>query len=284
LLVATVASATTITIASTGRSFGTTAAAAGADADELFLIGNVNEENSGARNVNTTRSSKETNYTQIFKTTIALSGTEDNVNLYGGSDLTYQRAKKGTEHALDIERALWFGEKKSDTNGTQGKPRRASGGVLEFLTSGNSYIQNQGGPLTAPDFNTFLREGFTYGDDTKYLFAGGLLIQSIGEFARGQLQTKMDSTTYGVKITSYQTAFGNIKIVHNPLFVGEYAGFGFLLDMECFKYRFIKNRDTKLHTNVQANDLDGQVDQFITEAGLQRMQAPRCGLIKGVSA
>lgn len=63
MLVATIASTTTITIASGGRSFGTTAAAAGADGDGLYIVGNVNEENSNARNVNTTRTSKESNYT-----------------------------------------------------------------------------------------------------------------------------------------------------------------------------------------------------------------------------
>ena len=284
LLVDTVASATTITIAAAGRSFGTTAAAAGADADELFIVGNVSEENAGARNVNTTRSAKETNYTQIFKTSIAVSNTENEAKLYGGPDMKYQRAKKGTEHALDIERAFWFGEKKSDTGGTQGHPRRATGGILEYILAGNSYVQNQGGMLTAPDFNTFLREGFAYGDNTKYLFAGGKLLQSINEIARGQIQTKVGQTNYGVKVSEYMSAFGSIKIVQNPLFVGEYAGYGFLLDMNCFKYRYMNNRDTKLLTNVQANDADGIVDQYVTECGLERKQAPLCALIKGVDA
>lgn len=63
MLVATIASTTTITVASAGRSFGSTAAAAGADGDGLFIIGNTSEENSGARNVNTTRASAQTNYT-----------------------------------------------------------------------------------------------------------------------------------------------------------------------------------------------------------------------------
>lgn len=63
MLVATIATATTITIAAAGRAFGTTAAAAGADGDGLYIIGNVSEENSGVRNVNTTRVSRETNYT-----------------------------------------------------------------------------------------------------------------------------------------------------------------------------------------------------------------------------
>lgn len=83
------------------RAFGSTAAAAGVDGDGLFLIGNVNEENSGARNVNTTRNDKLSNYCQIFKTTIALSNTEKAVPLYGGSDMNYLRAKMLTQHALD---------------------------------------------------------------------------------------------------------------------------------------------------------------------------------------
>lgn len=284
MLVATIASATTITVAAAGRSLGATAAVAGADSDSLFIIGNVSEENSGARNVNTTRTSAETNFTQIFKTSIAVSGTEKEAKLYGGKELPYLRAKKATEHALDIERAFWFSEKNSETGGTQGHPRRATGGVLEFIESGSSYVQNQGGILSAPDFNTFLREGFTYGESSKVLICGGLVLQSINEMARGQLQTKPLSSSYGVKISEYVTAFGTINIIHNPLFVQDFAGYGFLLDMECFKIRNMANRDTKLFTNVQAPDVDGQVDQYMTECGLQRMQASRCALLKGVTA
>lgn len=283
-LVDTVASATTITAASAGRGFGTTAAATPAAGQSLFIVGNVNEENAGARNVNTTQVSPEANYTQIFKTSIAVSNTQKASNMYGGKDLPYQRAKKGTEHALDIERAFWWGEKKYSTDGTQGHPMRSTGGVLEFLNSGGGYVQNQGGPLTAPDMNTFLREGFTYGNTTKVLFAGGVVVQAINEISRGQLQTKVGDTTYGVKISHWQTAFGSINVVHNPLFVEDYAGYAFLLDMEQFAYRFMEGRDTKLETNIQANDMDGQVDQYITECGLQRAQSPKHAILKGVTA
>ena len=68
------------------KAYGTTADLAGVSGDGLFICGNVSEENSGARNVNTTESSKQTNYCQIFKTTIALSNTEKESNLYGGKD------------------------------------------------------------------------------------------------------------------------------------------------------------------------------------------------------
>lgn len=270
----------TDTIAVT-ESYGDTAAAGVVSGDGLFIIGNVNAENSGARNVNTTRSTAQTNFTQIFKTSIAVSGTEKSANLYGGKDLPYLRAKKGTEHALDIERAFWFGQKGSDTSTFI---RRATGGVDEFITGGNAYVQNQGGPLTAPDMNTFLREGFTYGNSTKMLFCGGLVLQAINEMARGQLLTKVDDSTYGVRISEWQTAFGIVNLVHQSLFVEEFAGSAYLLDLESFRYRFMENRDTKLETNIQAPDVDGEVDQYISEVGLERKQAPRHALLKGVTA
>ena len=183
-----------------------------------------------------------------------------------------------------IERAFWWGEKKYDTSGSQGHPRRATGGILEFIEGGNSYVQNQGGNLTAPDLNTFLREGFTYGNDTKVMFAGGVVLQAINEIARGQILTKPLDTTYGMKISQWQTAFGTINIVHNPLFVEDYAGYAFMMDMESFAYRYMNNRDTTLQTNIQAPDADGEVDQYITECGLQRAHAPKHALLKGVSA
>lgn len=280
MLVASIATATTITAT---RAFGTTAIAAGLAGDGVFIVGNVSEENAGARNVNTTQTAQQSNFCQIFKTSIAVSGTENAAKLYGGKDLPYQRAKKGTEHVLDIERAFWWGEKKYDVTGTQTKPRRATGGVHEFISGGNSYVQNQGGQLTAPDLNTFLREGFTYGNDTKMLFAGGLVLQAINEIARGQIQTKPLETTYGMKISQWQTAFGTVNIVHNPLFVEDYSGHAYLLDMECFKYRYMEGRDTRLMTNIQAPDIDGVVDQYITECGLERVQAAKHALLKGVT-
>jgi len=181
-----------------------------------------------------------------------------------------------------IERAFWFSEKKYST-GPDGHPMRSTGGILEFLNVNNSYVQNQGGPITAGDFNSFLREGFTYGNDTKWLFAGGNVLQSLTEIARGSIQTKTGDTAYGMKINEWITPFGSINVVYNPLFTQEYAGYAFLLDMDCFKYVHMNNRDTKLMTNVQAPDVDGEIDQYITEVGLQRMQAQRCSLLKGVT-
>ncbi len=86
-----------------------------------------------------------------------------------------------------------------------------------------------------------------------------------------------------MKVSTWVTAFGTVNIVHNPLFVEDYAGYAFMLDMESFAYRFMNNRDTKLETNIQAPDADGEIDQYISEVGLQRAQAAKHALLKGVT-
>lgn len=286
-LVATIAAATQITVAAAGRAFGTTAAAAGADGDGLFIIGNVNEENGIARNVNTTEAVRSDNYTQIQKDTIAISGTAEATELYGGPDIKRQRAKVLIKHARDIEKSALFGEKKDDANGTQGKRRRATGGVQEHIETNSAYVQNQGGPLTITDFNVFLREGFSYGSQTKMLMAGNLLLGAISEMARDHLRITSKETSFGLVIRSWDTQFGTVNVVHNPLMTYDFAGWGFLLDMDCYTYRFLAgngvNRDTHIRQGVQVPDMDGKADEVLTEWGLQREGAARCALIKGIT-
>jgi len=130
-----------------------------------------------------------------------------------------------------------------------------------------------------------LREGFTYSSGgPKTLFCGGIILQALNEIARGQIVMKPLAKSYGMQIGSWVTPFGSINIIHNPLFVADYAGYAFLLDLNCFRYRYMNDRDTKLYTNVQGNDVDGIVDQYVTECGLERNQAPLCALLKGVEA
>jgi hypothetical protein len=289
MLVSSIQSATTFRVVANGRAFGSSPAVAGAAEDTLLITGNVNEENSAPRALNATRTEKETNYTQIFRTTYGVSNTEEASDLYGGKDLETQCREMGVQHGLDIERAFWLGEKKivTDTTlSTQGKPMRQTGGILEFLSAGNSYVQNQDGPLTAPDMELFLGEGSAFqSSEERYLFAGSKVLRSINEIARGQLVTKMEDKSYGVSIQQWRSSFGTINIVTNPaVFVGDFAGYGFLLDMSCFAYRYMNTRDTHINTNIQPNGLDGRVDEFFTECGLERSMAPKCALLKGVEA
>ncbi len=198
-----------------------------------------------------------------------------------------------------IERAFWFGEKKATTlsNHTQ----RVTGGILEYITASGSgaYIQDETGStttkssLTESEFSTFLKYGFDFGSSEKYLFASSTVIAAINNYSQAKLNTKIGETTYGVAISQYVSPFGIVNIVQHPDFVytlsgytsnGGYDGIAFLMDIDTLRYRYMQDRDTTLRTNIQANDVDGQKDEYLSEVGLERKNAAKNAFLKGVSS
>ena len=104
--VSTVTVPTTIVVI---RAQGTSALAAITNGSYVYRIGSANDEGASYRTANTTRKVTQSNYTQIFRTPFAITNTEASTEMYTGDELKFQTTKKGIEHALDIERALWFG-------------------------------------------------------------------------------------------------------------------------------------------------------------------------------
>jgi len=276
-------SATSFSVLATERAFGSTPAAAGAVGDGIYKVGNVSEEGSGARNINTTRLSTVSNYTEIFKASIGTTGSAAAEAVYGGDVMAREKNKYIEEHALAIERQFMFGEKHRIT-GAGGEDKRTTGGIYEGIVTSGAYVQDMdGNGLTAPDMNYFLSEGFTYGDSPeKTLLCGPRILDAVNEIARGQLTTKMDETTYGITITKWRTSSGTVNLIKHPLLINEMAGWGILIDMDCFVYRYLTGRDTFFMPNSQASDIDGKCDQILSEVGLERRNMPKCALLKNV--
>lgn len=261
------------------RGYGSTAAAALNDADDLLIIGNANAEGSGARNPNIADVTNVYNYTQIFKTTIAVTNTMKATKVYGETELARQRKLKGIEHLVDMERAFLFGEKKLDASGSQ--PIRTTAGVLSFLTEN---VMDAGGTLTELEFETWLEGVFKYGSNRRLLLASPRVCTVINQFAQNKLRVVPREDTYGVSITQYVSTHGELYIVKHPLLEGAiYGGMAIALDIDNVYYCPLEGRDTKLETNIQNNDEDVQKDQYITEAGIM-VQLPKThGILKDVT-
>jgi hypothetical protein len=263
------------------RGYGVTAAALLQDNDPIVIIGNVNAEGSGTRDIKTTQEIEVFNYTQIFKTPFGVTNTQNASAAYGGSDLSYQQKKKGIEHMMDMSRSFLFGEKKLDTSGS--KPKRATGGLLGYL---NQNVYDAGGQLTQAEFDQNIAEvAFKYGSSEKLVLASSRLLSVVNGWAMGKLQIEQGEKTFGLNVVKYVTPFGILNLVHEPLFEGTvYGGYGVVLDVENIKYRPLKGRDTKLETNIQNNDEDQRKDQYITEAGLEIRLPKTHAVIKGVTS
>ena len=263
----------------TAIQFGTSVASGTIADDSVVLkLGNAMEENSSAPAAKTTQEVACYNYTQIFRTPVSFSGTELATELYGGKDRAYQRRKKALEHKRDIARAMYFGVSKEDTTGTT--PRRTMGGLLSFLTESTAFDSSTQ-PLTYANFNKYVAQPvFSHGSKDKLLIAGPNLMNAINAWSEAKLVTEVDpAATYGIRVKNLITGYGDLKVIYDPLLAdGYHAGYGMVIDTDNIRYAYLQGRDTKLNTNIQANDVDGVIDEYITECSLE-VKLPKTHLL-----
>jgi uncharacterized protein DUF5309 len=283
----TAVSTNTLTVV---RGVSGTGAAALVDNDPVYVIGSAAAEGDVSFAARTYNPAPVSNYTQIFRNSVEASGSEMAVaNVSDPHDWPYQQRKVGIEHRKDIELALLLGRASADAGDSSAGDRRATGGILSFATS-NSL--DAGGTLTEAEFEQWLRGFFRYGSQSRTVFAAPLVVSVLNQFAQGKLNTFVGAESYGVKVMEWISAHGTVKLVkHNLLEVGVYTGYAIAVDFEAdVQYKYLgapeapgAARDTKLLTNRQENDRDGQKDEWLTECGLQFPQPKRHGVLTGVT-
>lgn len=259
------------------RGYGTTTAAALTDDDWLMRIGNAMEEFSTAPKPKLKQPTKQYNYTQIMRTPFDQSMTSEAESLVTSeSERTRLRRDKAFDHRLDLERAMIFGERKEDV----AKKTRMTGGLLSFIKTN---VMDIGGALTEAEFENFCEVLFQYGSKRKLLVCAPRVGSIINQFAMGKIETRSGEDTYGIRLKTYRSFHGDLYIVTSQTFEKEYAGMGIGVDMDYIKYRPLAGRDTKLKTNIQANDADGWMDEYMTEAGLEVRLEKAHAVLKGVT-
>jgi len=261
------------------RGWGSTAAATVTDNDVITILSNASAEGSTMPTLKTTKEVEKTNYIQTIRTPFGVTGTEDASEMYGGKDIAYLQKKAGIEHAKDIERVLLFGEPKEDTTGTT--PRRFTGGLNYFITTNRT---DASGTLTETEFETFCRTIFRYGSKKKVLLASPLIVSAINSWAGGKLDTVPSDKTYGIDVKEYLTGHGTLLIVKHDLLEQSYAGYAFAIDPEYLSIRTMKGRDTKLYTNIQANDEDSRKDEYRSDVGFELKLEKAHGVLYGVTS
>ena len=90
--------------------------------------------------------------------------------------------------------------------------------------------------------------------------------------------------TFGLDIKKLLTPHGNLMVVKHNLFEGDdYGKRAYVVDLDGVGYRFLRGRDTKLHTSIQANDKDSRKDEYRTEMGFVRKAEKIHGRIKNAA-
>ncbi len=268
------------------RGYGETVAAAGGNGVNVRIIGNALMEGDNMPQIRTTKVVNQNNYTEIFREPVGATETELNSATYGNMDLNRLRNKHAIEHMMAIERAFWWGERKEDLTGA--KPRRTTRGVMRWLLAAGSGAQSQdggAGVITEANLELWFQNLFRYGNSTKFIFCSRLALTEISAFARAKLFMFPEDQVYGIQIMTYQSPHGTGKLVVNNLFTGaetdkRWSGWMVGLDLADLAYTYMRNRDTKLYLNRQAPDVDGEIDEYITECGLKLIHARHHGYYK----
>jgi hypothetical protein len=154
-------------------------------------------------------------------------------------------------------------------------PKRFTGGIFQRINQVASNV------ATRDDFNGFLRTLFAHGNTEKYLLSSGYVLDKLSSFAHDKLQVLQGEKTFGLSIVKYVSPHGTLNILKHDLLTGDLYGKSAVgLDMEALTYRYLSNRDTKLLTNRQAPGEDSNVNEYLTECGLQMEQPERHAVVK----
>jgi len=274
------------------RGIGGTTAVDMVSTDNLQYIGNAQDQGATARAQLVTQVAEVTNYCQIFKEPFEVTGTTNATKLFGGPDLVYLRQKHGQIHNRDIERMLWFGVKADLISGDMGTINNevyTSKGLLADGTNGflttNTSAANSSGEYTEDEFETDLQTAFRYGNSVKFCFASPTAVSTINGWGRAGLRVVPRANTWGVNITRYVSAHGELNIINNKLFSDMSgsgtvwaAGLNFtecavILDLEYLWFRYLRN--TMLEQGIQATDQDSIEEQYLTECGLMCKEEKR---------
>lgn len=258
-------------VATRGASGSTAAAMAGGET--LTKIGNVYGEGTVSPDVTNENPTKLLNYAQIFKTAYELTGTVQVTRARTGDPLKNDKKRKMFQHSVALEFAWLFG-KAFETTGSNGKPKRYSGGLREFITT-NSVVHTVA--QTEDDFLDEIYPVFDYdagsAGSERIVFGGNLFLNRLNQLARNSSSTRVnfDGTVkaYGMELQRWILPQGTLFVRTHPLMNTHniYNASAFIIDPSAIVYRPL--RDTKPMDNIQANDADTRKGQWMTEAGIE---------------
>lgn len=251
------------------------------DCDRVLVIGNINSEGSSVPTSVSYDPVKWYNLTQIFRTPFDITGTAKETRLRTGD--AYQELKREHMelHSIEMEKAFLWGVR-SENTGANGKPERTLGGIIPVAKSNgvtDNYTTNasySGQAWTTGGeqwFNEQLEEVFRYGDTEKMAFCGSGTILGLQRLAQAGAQININpgASVYGIKMLEWVTPFGTIYLKTHPLFSYETTNRYSMLIFEPkrLKERPMRNRDTHFREDIGGKDVDGTIDEWLTETSLE---------------
>ena len=304
VIINTVPTTTDVTVA---RGVGTVSAAAINDDDDWYQVGNAFEESSIRPNAQNIIPVRITNLTQIFRNTWAVSGSAEAVAVIAGSEVdTESRQDCAALHAIDIEKALLFGQKSQGTR--NGQPFRTMDGLINIVENAAYYPASYGGVVNSftaggttnwTQLEGFLDPAFNQATDPKgsnerVLFVGGVAKRVINNIGRlnGTYQLMDGQTNWGLSFSTLTLARGKYRLIEHPLLNtnATWSKMAIGVDLPTFKLAYLMGRKTsnkEFNTSgnqAQDNGIDAIGGTLTTECTCVVKNPPANVVIRNLTA
>jgi hypothetical protein len=201
------------------RGYGGSTAEALADNLDINILGNAALEGDDASTARFNSRSRKINYTQIFATTVEVSGSELAVKQLGVRDeLDYQKLQRTRELLRDLENCVINGRAPAATQTGSTTVRRTMNGIRSFITT-NVFTPGVGGMpgdsmLSEAQVNQTLREIWKAGNGhVDLIVVNGQEKRAINTFISTNRRYTPQSETYRDGVAVYESDFGVCRII-----------------------------------------------------------------------
>lgn len=285
------------------RGFGRIAAANIADNTPLVVIGTAYEEGSARPQARSIQPIYVPNFTQIFRNAWALTDTaRASLAEMKYSNIAENKRDCMIFHSMDIESAIFFGQPKMDTSGSQ--PIHATQGIIDAIRQyapGN--IQAAGATTSYDDFVDLVMPAYTYstdvGDPTvRVIFGDTQAVRVLNDIGRefGEVTLTQKETSYGLTYDEMKFFKGRVLVKEHPLFNGLQVapGLAVVVDVPAVKLAYMAGRDAMEETygvggtnqdgSVTNAGVDAQGGSLTSELAVELINPTGCAVITGLTA
>lgn len=270
------------------RGFGETAKAIIPADSTLRVIGNANEEGAPLGTPVATDPIKQFNYTQIFRTPLAITRTAKKTRLRTEDAIVSAQIEALENQAIDMEFSFLFGER-LETTGSLGQPLRTTRGLvkwIELLAPGNAITVAGAGSVTEAEFLTAIEPMYRYGSSEKLWLCGSTALMALNAIARqgSVLNIEAGDDVYGMRLRHFVTTLGDGYLRMHPLFnmYPDWRKMMLIIDLPFIKYRYID--DLMYLEHRQNPGEDAQKNEFLAECGFELHFPLAHGMIRNLAA
>ncbi len=266
------------------RGYGGTTAENLAAGDVIQILGNAALEGGDRPATRFTNRVRQSNWTQIFTSSVEVSGTELAVSQLGIADeLDYQKQERLRELIRDVENCVINGTSASSSPQGSGTIRRTMQGIIPSLST-NVFTPGVGGfpadaSLTEEQLNTALREVWEQSSgNVDTIVVNGLQKRKINGFVTSGRSFGSTETRFKDLVSVYESDFGICRVVLSRWIPADTV---LLLDSSRVDVLALAGRS--FHFKRLASDGDKEVGQVIGEYTIELRNENAHGLIEGLA-